>query len=83
MLLALASEKGERRLLERLGGAPLHVVAQRCDAAPERAGRNRVWSGCVVTVTGAPGRDTLSARLFGAIVERDGRYKILGYANDF
>jgi hypothetical protein len=57
------------------------VESSRCDAEPTIQGENRIWGGCTATMReggGAP----VTAKLFGAILERGGRFKILSYAND-
>lgn len=73
-------EKGIGRALARFGGRPLHYRGYRCERE-ERQGRNRVWTGCRLDIATADGA-RVTPRLFGGIVERDGRYKILSYANE-
>ena len=73
------SEKGLVRVLRRLGGSPLDLLDYRCDAQPEVQERNRIWSGCELRLNA--GSATSSRRLFGPIVERDGRFKFVSYAN--
>lgn len=80
--LERAGGTGLRRLLDRLGGQTLRPAGHRCDGAPEVEGGVRLWRGCRVALVRAPG-DTTRARLFGVVVERDGRFKIANYANDF
>jgi hypothetical protein len=72
-----SSEKGIGRALRRFGGERLVLRGYWCDAGPERQGPNLIWTGCVVRLDAAP--DGL--RLFGAIIERAGRFKFLSYAN--
>lgn len=79
-LLTAESDKGIRRALDRLGGQPLHYVGHRCDTGPKLEGRNRVWRSCLVRLRVAGAR-TDSLPLFGAIVERDGRFKFVNYWN--
>ncbi|HEU4699027.1 MAG TPA: hypothetical protein VFS40_07605 [Gemmatimonadales bacterium] len=80
--LQLASEKGVGRLVERLGGRPLGYVGLTCpDSAVVAAGPVRLHPGC--RVRRLVGRDTVAQRLFGTVLERDGRFKLLTYANDF
>ena len=74
------SSKGISRLWQRHAGRSLNVVGYRCPAPPLDRGGNRIWTDCALRR--AVGGDTLSIRLFGAIVSRDGRYKFLSYAND-
>jgi len=73
-------EKGIGRALERFGGRPLAFRGYAC-VRDEQRGRNRVWTGCDLDVAAADGTRA-RVRLFGGIVERDGRYKILSYANE-
>jgi hypothetical protein len=76
------SNKGIVRALRRLGGRPLGYGGHACEGAPKREGPNRLWERCRVRVVRAPG-DTAALRLFGSVLERGGRYKFVGYANDF
>lgn len=73
---------GLTRLLRRLGGQPVRYLAHTCSGTPESYGSNRIWKGCVVRIRGAAGQ-TAAVRLFGSIVERDGVFKFVNYANDF
>jgi hypothetical protein len=75
------SAAGLRRLREHRLGRPLGFRAYECDPEPTDEGRNRYWTGCVVH-RAAPGGGVSAARLFGAIVERDGRFKFVSYEND-
>ena len=68
---------GALRLLRELGGRPLGAWVLVCEEAPVAQGENRVWSGCRVRL------GSRELRLFGAILERDGRFKVLSYGNDF
>ncbi len=74
------SEKGIVRVLRRIAGRPLGVVGYRCDPEPVRQGENLLWEDCVVHRT-QPSGDTTEQRLFGTIIERDGRFKFVSYAN--
>lgn len=79
--ISAASESGLRRLLDRFGGKPLRVAATHCEAKPELQERNRIWRGCALEIETSAGTSR-RARLFGDIIERDGRYKFVGYGND-
>ncbi|MGV3707673.1 MAG: hypothetical protein ACO1Q7_02450 [Gemmatimonas sp.] len=73
------SEDGARKLLNAFGGASFKVGATRCQP-PTPEGRNMLHEGCLLQV------ETLNTRaaegiFFGTIVERDGRFKFLSYAN--
>lgn len=82
LLLGVEHDKGLTRLMRRLAGQELTYLGHRCDAKPQREGRNRIWRGCVTRVRLATGT-VLEKRLFGAIVERDGQFKFASYATDF
>jgi hypothetical protein len=73
-------ERGISRSLERFGGRPLAYRGYRC-ARDEARGPNHVWTDCRLSVLGADGQ-RVEVRLFGGIVERGGRYKLLSYANE-
>jgi hypothetical protein len=75
------SEKGIGRLLARRGGRRLAYVASRCAPEPRVEGANRLWDRCTVTVRAEGG--TKTERLFGTIVERDGRFKFVSYQNEY
>jgi hypothetical protein len=73
---------GVLRALERFGGRPLTYGGYTCTEEPTVEGENNVWVGCLVTI-GRQGEEPMPIRLFSAILERDGRFAILSYANDF
>ena len=80
MLLVQNSEKGITRALREYGARPLGYAGYQCSTEPAEVGANRLWDGCRVTLgieSGAAG-----VRLFGVILERDGRFKFLSYSND-
>lgn len=81
-LLSTASDVGQRRLLERLGSQPLRVTGHTCATRPVHQGANEIWSGCMVIRRNEEGRE-VRQRLFGALIEREGRWKVLSFANDF
>jgi hypothetical protein len=74
------SRTGIARALEERGGRRLHVTGHTCDPTPSVEGRNRIYGPCVVRRVQAPG-DTVAERLFGPIIERDGRFKFVSFAN--
>ena len=74
------SGKGLSRALARRGGRPLGVVGYGCAPQPVREGRNLLWHDCRLRL--ASGGDTSEVRLFGAVLERDGRFKLHSFAND-
>ena len=75
------SQKGIGRVLARDGGKTLASVGHRCPNLPKAAGKNRIWTECLLVVRREGG--TVERRLFGSIIERHGRYKFLTYANDY
>src|SRR5688572_23549768 len=83
MQLTAGSAKGLGRTLERLGGRALAFQALDCerDTVQVKGGPVRVWSSCGIRYR--EGNSLLTRRLFGSIVEREARFKLLSYANDF
>jgi hypothetical protein len=79
-LVSTGSEKGLGRALEKRGGQVLGFSGYQCDSLPSREGGNVVWGPCSLRLRGPHG-GTVAERLFGLIVERDGRYKFVSYAN--
>lgn len=76
-----SSQKGLTRAMRRYGGKPLLYGGHTCAAAPIREGPNTFWSACNLRIAAAPNIGDVS--LFGTIIEREGRFKFLTYANDF
>lgn len=83
MQVTQGSAKGMARVLERHGGQPLRLRGLRCtrDTTQIVSGEVAMWSDCVLAYQA--GDSILTRRLFGSLVEQDGRVKFLGYANDF
>jgi hypothetical protein len=79
-LLQQSSHSGMAHALEERGGRSLGVLGYRCDPTPGREGLNTVWGPCLIRRRQAEG-DTVEERLFGLIVGRGGRYKLLSLAN--
>jgi hypothetical protein len=77
------STKGITRLFTRFGGRDITYRGLNCDADRiiER-GRFREREYCLVSFHDAQDGPS-ELRMFAAIVERDGRFKFLSYANDF
>ncbi|HEX6913432.1 MAG TPA: hypothetical protein VF142_23710 [Longimicrobium sp.] len=82
MLHGQESLKGVTRVLRRLGGGQARFGAYACEDAPRVEGENRYWHRCAIEVI-APDADTATLQLFGSLLERGGRFKIVSYANDF
>ena len=77
MQLTAGSAKGLGRTLERLGGRALAFQGLDCrrDTLQMNSGPVRVWSRCGIRYR--EGDSLLSRRLFGSIVGREGRFKLL------
>lgn len=76
------SASGFTRLIRRLGKQPIRYVDHKCDADPDRQGRNLIWTNCLVRLR-SPGEPATSHRLFGSIIQRDEKFKIVSYKNEF
>ncbi len=76
------NRKGVLRALRELGGHRLAYEGYTCGEEPSPEGENRVWTACRVTLRRDDG-DPVALRLFGAILERGGRFAVLSYDNDF
>jgi hypothetical protein len=74
--MRMNSEKGIVRLLRRRGGADAGFRGHACEDQPVVEGENRLWERCTVRLADG-GED----RWFGTVIERGGRYKMVGYAN--
>lgn len=74
------SQKGISRAMDRFGGRPLDFRGYSCPDSAETDGGMRFWHRCTVDVQHDETRKTL--RLFGSIVELEGRFKFYSYAND-
>lgn len=76
------SQKGAIRLIRRLMGRDLRFGGYSCgDSAREE--ENIFWRDCQVSYVDPASSVRVTRGLFGAIMQRDGRYKFLSYANDF
>jgi hypothetical protein len=79
-LMRERSERGIRRALSAYGGQRLQVLGHDCGPGSSKEGRNIVVGPCTVRLRDERG-ETVSVQLMTQILERDGRYKILNYAN--
>jgi hypothetical protein len=70
---------GVRHLLRELGGHPAEYVDHRCTRT-DHDGRTTIHSLCLVRFRSSGGQLD-EQQLFGSIIERDGRFKFLSYAN--
>jgi hypothetical protein len=82
MQIANPSAAGYRRLLARRGGQTFAYVNSSCTDRPEHQGPNTLFVNCGITVRDASNTE-IKQRWFGTIVERNGRFKILSYRNQF
>lgn len=78
-LLVLRSGRGLYHLLERRAGRPLGYRSFRCDPGVSVQGVNRVRGPCRIRRT--EGGRVVEERLFGLVLEREGRFKFVSYAN--
>ena len=76
------TSRGFGRLLDRMGGRPVHAEGYACPSDPLVEGPHRTWESCVVHLS-PPGGETRDLRLFGSILERDGVFKFVSYSNGF
>lgn len=76
------TSRGFHRLMDRMGGRPVHANGYGCGDAPLVEGPNRVWEECAVRLE-PPGGEARTLRLFGSILERDGTFKFVSYSNGF
>lgn len=74
-----SSNAGIRKLLSIYGGSRVKVASLDCPPATAD-GDNRLHERCNVRFE-ATGRRSMTGNLFGTIIERDGRFKFLSYAN--
>ena len=72
------SDKSRRRILSERGGQKIHLLNYSCDPQPAKEGENTIWGPCELRQLRAPG-DTISERLFGLLIERDGIWKFVSY----
>lgn len=80
ILVSGNSEKGLVRLLRRFAGAPLGYRGHTCEETPKSEGPNRLHEGCIIDFAASGRSEPL--RMFGSILERDGRFAFVSYAND-
>ncbi|MBA2290866.1 MAG: hypothetical protein H0W15_00265 [Gemmatimonadales bacterium] len=79
--LQAGSAKGSGRMLERYGGDRISLTSLRCEREETTSGTNVIlWAPCIATIV--RNDRTEEGRYFGAIVERDGRFKLLSAGND-
>ncbi len=81
MQLQAGSAKGSGRMLERYGGDRIELRELQCEREETTSDTIvTIWAPCVATIMRNGHRE--SGRYFGAIVEREGRFKLLSAGND-
>jgi hypothetical protein len=80
LLLDQNSRKGLLRLLREYGGKPLRAEGHRCTGEPGVEGMNRIHEYCTVQIRNEDG-SVQDVRLFGSIIEREGRFKLMSVSN--
>ncbi len=78
--ITASSDEGVRAAVRLLGGRRIEVVGVRCPTGATVEGANRIHERCLTTLR-VDGVRREEARVFGSVVERDGRFKLLGLAN--
>jgi hypothetical protein len=73
------TEKGASLLLSDRAGTSLGYLAHDC-ASERLEGENQLYGHCVLRRI-TPAGDTLAERLFGLVLERNGAFKFVSYAN--
>jgi hypothetical protein len=79
-MLFFHSDGGLTKALEAYGGSPLGVTGYSCDTTEVREGINRLVGSCLLERHNAAGQAVQEA-LFGVVIERNGVWKVLSYAN--
>ena len=80
LMRSAGTGKASARLFARFGGRSIGFAGYSCPDGSINEGANTVWSGCVVRRAQSAG-DTIALRMFGTIIERDGRFKFLSLSN--
>lgn len=75
-----SSNEGVAKALARVDGAAIALDDIRCPTSPVTEGENRLHQNCEIRLR-IGRRPAEVGRWFGTIVERDGRFKLLGLAN--
>jgi hypothetical protein len=80
-LLQVNALEGMREILNRYGGQPIEYRGLEDPDEIEEYGTFRLWRRVRVRIQLEGKEKEISARLFGAIVERNGRFKLLSYVS--
>lgn len=78
--LEMTSLQGSRRLSAFLRAGAIEVLGVECPHPPEAQGPNRLHRDCIVAYR-RNGREARHTGLVGPIIERDGHFKFLTFAN--
>jgi hypothetical protein len=78
-MLELQGARGLRHLLAELGGRPVRYLGHTCGPHVRAEGVNRLHGPCLVRLELDGG--VTEQRLFGLILDRDGRFKFVSFAN--
>jgi len=83
MQVTAENGKGLERVLQRYGGSPITLQRLECtaDTLQMLRGPTTLLGPCTVRYRTAD--STISRRLFGSVIARDGRVKFVSYANEF
>lgn len=81
LLINQNSRKGLTRMLRRSIGVGMEYAGHDCLPEPRVRENDQLWEGCTVRMRNSNG-SVKTLRLFGAIWERDGRWKLVSYANE-
>jgi hypothetical protein len=76
-----SQSRSATRLLRRFSGSPIGYLGYGCEENPRVEGPNRLWEQCLVRLRGETG-DTVSLRLFGSVLERDGAFRFVSVSSD-
>jgi hypothetical protein len=75
-----SSNDGAVKMLKRFGGKAIRVQGLRCDSTVTVEGANRLHDHCRADLI-AEGDTARDLRIFGTVMERDGRFKLIGMSN--
>jgi hypothetical protein len=80
LMMQQNSDGGLRRVLDRFGGQTTHLQSYSCKPELRTEGQNKFWDECTLHFT-AESNVPQSAVLFGPVLERGGKFKILSFSN--
>ncbi len=76
-----SSSRGSTRVMQRHGGQPLHLRGVRCEESSTPSGTVRIWGPCLIERQ--VDTSVREQRLFGSILEHNGRFKFLSYDSEY